>query len=103
MSKRVSRVVSLQPHVKDHLSKLTMSMSAAVSQAVLNAYDDDSCLIRALKRRMALPPVRETNTERLCLTLDPRVVEYLEVLAAKSQLSVEETTRLAIEAYIHKL
>lgn len=98
-----TKTFNLSPTLRHQIERLPLNMSAAVSQAILNAYDDDTLLVKALKRRLALPPEVEEASERMNVSQDVRVEGYLEELAAKSQLTKEMVRRLAIEAYIHKL
>lgn len=97
------RTFKVSPTLRHQLERQPLNMSAAVCQAVMNARDDDTLLLKALKRRLALPPVGENNEVRMAITHDTRIAEYLEELSLKTQFPAEQILRLAIEAYIHKL
>lgn len=89
--------------LKAELERSAQTMSAATAQSVINAYNDDGLLAKALKRRMALPPMKDVKDARMSTTEDPRITQYVEDLSAKSRLSKEDVVRLAIEAYVYRL
>jgi hypothetical protein len=100
---REQKSLKVTPVIKHQLDNLPITVSAAVVQAIVNANDDDNLVVRALKRRMALPPTKEKNDQRLCVMYDPRISNHLENLTAKSGLATEQVLRLAIEAYLYRL
>jgi len=89
--------------LKDELERGVQTMSAATAQALMNAHSDDSLLSKALKRRMALPPLRNAEDARMSTTEDPRITRYVEDLSERSRLTKEDVVRLAIEAYVYRL
>jgi hypothetical protein len=98
-----SRTFWVTPTVKTQLKGNVINMSATVSQAMINAAGDDSLVLKALKRRMALPPTNERNTVRMCVTHDHRIDGPIKQLAERMRLGEEEVIRLSIEAYLNRL
>lgn len=103
LKNKEAKTIRLAPSIKHQLENLHISMSAAYTQAIANAYADDSLLVKALKRRLALHASPEDNTERTCITQGAKIQEMLLSLSQRAQLDIEEIRRLAIEAYLFKL
>ena len=102
MSKKV-RHIKFPSSIRALLRTVPMAVSPAICQAILNVRDDDGLLLKALKRRLALPPVKTDHMERVAISQDERIDFYLSDLTARTQLSTEEIIRLAVEAYLFKL
>lgn len=97
------RGITIAPSLKDALDKCPINNSAAIAQAVMNAHADDGLLIRALKRRLALPSTEEENSIRITYTQDIRVTQLEKELVDRARLAAEPLVRLALEAYIYRL
>lgn len=102
MAKKI-RHIRVPSSIRALMRTLPINMSAAVSQSILDAREDDSLIIRALKRRLALPPNKNDPLERVAISQDERIDSYVADLTDRSQLSAEEIIRLCIEAYLFRL
>lgn len=93
----------MSPDVKDFLQSQPINTSAIVAAAIIRVYEDDSLLLKALKRRLALGQEKAAEMIRTGISLEESVLDRLQKLSFRSQLSLEEVLRLIIETYIHKL
>lgn len=100
---RKNRTITMSPDAKDFLHSQPVNTSAIVATAIIRVYEDDSLLLKALKRRLALGQEKATEMVRTSISLEESILEMLQKLSLRSQLSLEEVLRLVIETYIHKL
>ena len=94
-------VFAVSTSTKATLSSLPVSITQTVIAALRAAAEDPSKLAKALYRRMTQQS--EENTVRVSTLLDSKVTDLHNLLAHKARLSSEEVTRLALEAYLHRL
>ena len=102
-SRRKNRTITMSPDAKDFLQSQPVNTSAIVATAIIRVYEDNSLLLKALKRRLALGQEKATEMVRTSISLEESVLEMLQKLSLGSQLSLEEVLRLIIETYIHKI
>lgn len=94
------------PHVLiDAFDRLPINRSAALAMAVMNAGERPAVLAQAFERRLIHQRllVGENDTGQISASVDPVVVTTLQTLTEKTDLPIEQTLRLAMEAYLYKL
>jgi hypothetical protein len=83
------------------LDGLPGSRSAAIEQALKNVGKEPYLLALAFRYRLTQSATEPTRT--VTYLRDRKLADVIEDLIRKTELSGEQVTRLAIEAFVHKL
>lgn len=102
--KTKTKTFLLAPSLLVALSEVPTTRSSAVQNAIRDAFNEKEKLTRALRHRMLSPKMwGEDNSERINVSLDPRILNYAQEMSKMTQLPIEQVVRLALEAYVFKL
>lgn len=98
-----TRMFVCDTDMKERLRASMLNVSATISVALMNAYENDGLLVKALKRRLSMPAIKNKYNESINFSHNIRIATYITDMSERSRLTKDEVIRLSIEAYLHKL